>query len=44
MSDYGENPDDEYEFMQECYKMNGGSERVRLLEDRIEPCYTSSGE
>lgn len=44
MNKFDETPETEEDFMQECYKMNGGSERVRLQEEGQEPCYTSSGE
>jgi len=35
--------DDDHDFEQETYKMIGKSERVRLMEDGEEPCYTSGG-
>lgn len=44
MSDYGEDPEMEHEFMQEWYKKNGGMEKLKVIEDGQEPCYTSSGE
>ena len=44
MSDYGEDPDTEHEFIQEWYRMNGGAERVLLLDSGQEPCYTSHGD
>jgi hypothetical protein len=44
MSDYGENPETEHDFIQECYKINGCAERVKLLDEGQEPCYTSGGD
>jgi hypothetical protein len=44
MSDYGENPDTEYEFMQDWYKKNNGCEHMHVIEDGQEPCYTSGGD
>jgi hypothetical protein len=44
MRDCDRDPYDDHEFMQEWYKINGGSEHVLVMEDGQEPCYTSGGE